>query len=129
MIKDIFKFLSDDFELASLLNHSFPEKTKIGFARPVSPNDYPYVVFDLSPYSTQEVITNYRMSIRICCNDESLLDKISKRLIRLLDLMGRNGFKANNTHVYNSRLLAGGSILFHQDEEVFEQIMYFMLKI
>lgn len=128
MIEDILKFLSADVELASLLDHSFPEKNKIGYARPVSPNDYPYIVFDLNPYSTQEVVTNYRMSIRICTEDEILLEKICKRLITLLDMQGRNGFKANNTYIYNSRLLTGGSLLFHEEENVFEQIIYFMMK-
>lgn len=128
MIQDIFKLLSDDTELATLLDHSFPEKTKVGYVRPVSTNDYPYIVFDISPFDTGNLIKNYRMSIRICCKDEILLEQISNRLIKLLDLDGRKGFKVNNTVVYNSRLLAGGSILFHEEENVFEQIMYFMLK-
>jgi hypothetical protein len=128
MIKDLLKFLSDDTELASLLDHSFPTKTKIGYLRPVKPNDYPFIVYDVSPYNTSNLVNNYRMSIRICCKDEILLEKISNRLITLLDLEGRNGYKVNNLVVYNSRLLTGGSLLFHQEENVFEQTMYFMLK-
>jgi hypothetical protein len=129
MMLDIFQYLSSDSELASALDHVFPTQNKIGVGRANNVEDYPYIIFNAFPYSKTLVNKEYRIKITIATQLENELDSISTRLIDLLDTGNKPIFKLNDKVIHNSRLMTGGSLIFHEDQKVYEQIMYFHMKV
>jgi hypothetical protein len=140
MITEIFEYLTSDSELSSLLDHyPYDNKLKIFFGRPQAFSkeqtddkgsfiDFPYIVYNVVPYSKDLIATDYRVQVTIVARDEMKLDAISERVATLLNIRNQPSFKINEKVVYHSQLMTGGSLLFHEKENVFEQINYFIIK-
>lgn len=141
MISEIYQYLKSDTKLVQLLNHSqsnkkifdgvpktYGDTTKLN--EDGSFIDFPYIVYDIFPYSVavHGKIKEYRLKITIV-SKRDMLDSLSDRLIEMLHMGNKPGFQLNSKTIFHSRLMIGGSILFHQDLDVYEQIMYFHLKV
>jgi hypothetical protein len=144
VITTFFQYLTSDEKLSELLNHyPYENKLKIFFMRPQVFNkdqenekgsfvDYPYVVYNLVPFSHNIVTNEYRVQLTIVTDKEEELSNISNRLVELMDFSKANverpSTTVNNTVILNSQLMTGGSLFFHESENVFEQINYFIVK-
>ncbi|WP_273130015.1 hypothetical protein [Bacillus weihaiensis] len=128
MQKEILDYLSSDATIVRLLDHRFPELTKISISKPIHPDKYPYLVYNITPYSISIPLKEYRLSLHICTKTHKENEDIQERLLDLLDLSGKPGFQIKNKTIYHSRLVSGGSFLFHRNENVYEQTMFFHIK-
>ncbi|MGD6831434.1 hypothetical protein ACQCT5_04695 [Sutcliffiella halmapala] len=147
MITATYQYLASDASLCSLLNH-FPQEQshKIFFGRPqnVYNNahqvnekgsfiDYPYIVYDVIPLTQNVVTSEYRVKVTLVVSDELQLKDITKRLIEILDFnkpnISRPTNLVNDTTILHSQLLTGGNFLFHEEEKLFEQTQYYLVKL
>ncbi|WP_158735151.1 hypothetical protein [Alteribacillus sp. YIM 98480] len=145
MMTEIYQYLNADTELCELLEHSpQEERLKIFLGRPqsFSPHqvndkgsfiDYPYIVYRVEPFSQAVMTSDYRVQVILVSSDDILMSQISDRLLKLLDFtkpyVERPSNVVNDTVVLNSQLQNGGSLQYHENENVFEQIQYFLVRV
>jgi len=119
-------FTSDE-KLVALVGYT-PENKRIAAGTPSNRNDYPYIVFQTSHYSTDEIDT-YRCDIRIVSKSVVEMEKIAKRIIDLLHFRAKNRpFSVNDTAVYHAKHV-GGAVLRVDDLNVYEQLLIFHIKV
>lgn len=119
-------FTSDE-KLVALVGYT-PENKRIAAGTPYNRNDYPYIVFQTSHYSTDEIDT-YRCDIRIVSKSVVEMEKIAKRIIDLLHFRAKNRpFSVNDTAVYHAKHV-GGTVLHVNDLNVYEQLLFFHIKV
>ncbi|MCK0470891.1 hypothetical protein [Halalkalibacter sp. APA_J-10(15)] len=144
MITTIYQYLNADNKLCQLLNHNqYEDSLKIFFGRPSTNNkkqlnekgsfiDYPYLVYNIVPFSQNEVTNDNRLQITVVTDNELKLNDINNRLIELLDfkknVTDRPSNRIADQVILNSQLMTGGSFFYHKNEQVFEQIKYFLVK-
>jgi hypothetical protein len=139
MMTVIYQFLTSDTQLCTLLGHDPTNKVRkifIGSPKVHNPSitvdeksliQFPYLVFDAQPFSIN-ALKEYRLKITIVAKKEQL-EAIVDRLIDLLQFETNTYLKINDTPILHSRFTTGGSLIFHDDLDVFEQVLYFRLKV
>lgn len=126
MIKAILNYLLSDRELISLIGYTDKNK-RINTYEPFNKEDYPCVVYEVSPFLASEGTTQYRCDIRVTTQNVLLLESISNRLLFLFHKK-KTGVKINETTIYTSRHAGGNGIVFYPDYKVFEQTLTFNIK-
>lgn len=144
MITETYHYLSSDDQLCTLLGHIPQErKVKIFLGRPQAETplqekdgkfiDYPCIVYNVTPLTQSVVTSEYRIQATLITSDELELSNISKRLIEILDFnkpnIERPSHHVKGRTILFSQLLSGGSLEYHENEKLFEQIQYFLLKL
>ncbi|WP_404443433.1 hypothetical protein LG307_14755 [Sutcliffiella horikoshii] len=142
----IYNYLASDLSLCSLLNHMPSQKShKIFMGRPQniynnpalvnekgSFIEYPYIIFDVLPLDNN-VVTQFRVKVTTIVSDDLQIDAITKRLNEILDFnkpnISRPSNIVNGTTILHSQLISGGNFLYHDEEKLFEQIQYFLVKV
>lgn len=141
VMQSIDEYLNTDSELVSLLDHD-PSTQKIKIFRGVpfttptntqekdtSRIQFPYIVFDSTPFSMDLVKRQYRLKFSIVSDKLYLLENINARLQELLHFRNRKALTINELIIHNSQLVTGGSIFYHEDFKAYEQILYFLLTV
>lgn len=145
MITETYQYIASDSYLCELLNHNpYQKSVKIFFGRPQSiyPHqvnekgsfiDSPYIVYDVTTLTQSVLTSEYRIKVTLVVDDELKLKHITKRLIEILDFNKANVERPTNriegTTILHSQLLTGGNFLFHEEEKLFEQTQYFLVKV
>jgi hypothetical protein len=128
MMLEIYKYLQTDLELSSLLKQSLPEVNKIGVGRANDTEAFPFIVIQSSPYQTAVSHSEHQIKVVIATKSETELEAITKRLMELLHTNFKP-IKLNNLSIFHSRHVIGGSLFFHNEEQAYEQVLYFNLKL
>jgi hypothetical protein len=127
MMQEIYSYLQSDQVLSDLLKQSLPTVNKIGVGRANDTKAYPFIVFQSSPFQTEVSHSEYQIKMVIVTQSETELDAITNRLMYLLHT-NFQPIKLDSLEIYYSRHMLGGSLIFHPEEQAYEQIMYFNLK-
>lgn len=125
-IKSVLDYLKEDKELTTLLNHT-ELKPKISPYTAYNKNDYPYIIVTLEPFDTDVLIGKYRCEIRIVTNDDLQIEKLTDLIINRFHFANRPTVRQGNNLIYTSSH-AGGSLLIHEKEEVYEQVLFFNIQ-
>jgi hypothetical protein len=123
VIKAIFKYLTSDEQLKSLVTYT-DENRRINEFIPFNKEDYPYIVYEISPFLAGNPTTQYRCEINILTRDVLLLESIANRLLDLLHRK-KTGFISNGKSFYTSKHAGGGGIIYDPEIEVFQQTLIF----
>ena len=126
MIKTILKYLLSDQELLNLIGYTDKNK-RINPYEPFNNEDYPNIVYEVSPFLASEGTTQYRCDIRVTTQDVLLLESISNRLLFLFHKK-KTGVAINDTTIYASTHAGGSGIVYYPDYKVFEQTLTFNIK-
>ncbi|MFS0776084.1 hypothetical protein ABC255_08770 [Neobacillus sp. 3P2-tot-E-2] len=126
MIKAILKYLLSDQEILDLIGYTDQNK-RINPYEPFNNEDYPNIVYEVSPFLASEGTTQYRCDIRVTTKNVLLLESISNRLLFLFHKK-KTGVTINETTIYTSRHAGGSGIVFYPDYKVFEQTLTFNIK-
>ncbi|MEH7416065.1 hypothetical protein V7266_12350 [Neobacillus drentensis] len=126
MIKAIFKYLVSDEQLKNLISYT-DKNRRINEFVPFNKEDYPYIVFEISPFLAGNPTTQYRCEINVLTKDVLLLESISNRLIDLLHKR-KTGFISNEKSIYSSKHAGGSGIIYDPDIKVFQQTLIFNIK-
>ncbi|WML44088.1 hypothetical protein [Neobacillus sp. PS3-40] len=126
MIKSILNYLLSDTELLNLIAYTDQNK-RINPYEPFDKEDYPYIVYEVSPFLASEGTTQYRCDIRVTTQNVLLLESISNRLLFLFHKK-KTGVKINDTTIYSSKHAGGSGIVFYPDFKIFEQTLTFNIK-
>lgn len=124
MINSIYKYLMSDNELNRLLKND--DNSKIRPNKPVDRNNYPYIVYQVSPFLAG-VINQYRCEIRIVSNDEFLHEQIVEIVLALMHFQNKKAFQIEGRTIYHSKHVGGG-LIYDADKNVSEQILIFTMK-
>ncbi|MFC4182988.1 hypothetical protein [Saccharococcus thermophilus] len=123
----IHSLLVSDEQLVSLVGYT-PKNKRISAMIPNNREDYPYIVFEISPYEAGEVDT-YRCDIRIVSKNVVEMEKIAKRVIDLLHFRAKDKpFTVNDVAIYYAKHIGGG-VLYVDDLNVYEQLLIFHIKV
>ncbi|MEH6957219.1 hypothetical protein [Neobacillus drentensis] len=126
MIKTILRYLLSDQELLELIGYTDKNK-RINPYEAFNNEDYPNIVYEVSPFLASEGTTQYRCDFRATTQDVLLLESISYRLLFLFHKK-KTGVKINETTIYTSRHAGGSGIIYYPDYKVFEQTLTFNIK-
>lgn len=125
---EIYKYLQSDTELSMLLKQSLPKVNKIGVGRANDTNAFPFVVIQSSPYQKEISHSEHQVKVVIATKSETELEAITNRLMDLLHTNFKP-IKLDNLSIYHSRHVIGGSLFFHPEEQAYEQVLYFNIKL
>lgn len=129
MIQAIYKHLSSDSELISLLGMTDTVFKIHYISSQFDKNDYPYIIYQVSPYLAGGLIDQYKLELRICVKDELLLESITKKVMDLLHFRPYSkSFMVNNRIIYHSKH-SGTGLIYDSELKVFEQVLNFILKV
>ncbi|WP_226087483.1 hypothetical protein [Mesobacillus sp. S13] len=126
MIKTVLNYLLMDQELLNLIGYTHKNK-RINPYEPFNKEDYPYIVYEVSPLLAGEGTTQYRLDIRVTTQDVLLLESIANRLLFLFHKKN-TGVKLFDKTIYSSKHAGGSGIVFYPDYRVFEQTLTFNIK-
>jgi len=90
-------------------------------------NAYPYVVVKLEPFDTDTLIGQHRCEVRVVTNDDLQIEKLTDLIINRLHFGNRPTIRQGNNLIYTS-IHSGGTLLIHEDEGIYEQILIFNIK-
>ncbi len=124
-MKVIRQYLLQDSELLNLLNgeHIYlvekPEKIKCSS----------YIIYNYKPINSG-IIKDYQITFNLVGKDLSTLIQLQKRLMHLLDEVREAiRIKDTDTTIKLTEMLNGGGILKNPDTDMFEIVIYFLVKI
>ncbi|MEC1725852.1 hypothetical protein P9E34_14130 [Schinkia azotoformans] len=128
MIQAIYKHLSSDTELKSLLGMT-DNVFKIHYiSSQYDKSNYPFIVYQVSPYLAGGLTDQYKLEIRICVKDELLLESITKKVMDLLHFRPYSkSFIVGDKTIYHSKH-SGTGLIYDSDLKVFEQVLNFIIK-
>lgn len=126
MIKAILNYLISDSELTSLIGYTNKNK-RINPFEAFNKEDYPHIVFEVSPFLASDGLTQYRLDIRVLTKNVLLTESVSNRLLFLFHKK-KSGFVSDNKAIYSSRHAGGSGIIYYPDYDVFEQSLTFNVK-
>jgi hypothetical protein len=142
ILQNIDDYLSSDNELTSLLDQEVSNKAvriKIFRANTFKTKDnvqsdgisiqYPYIVIESTPYDMDVVTRQYRLRFTIVSDNFVEIENIANRLQELLHFRNRKALKLKDFTILNSQLLTGGSFIVHENSDLYEQTLYFMLTV
>jgi hypothetical protein len=126
VIKAILNYLCSDLELTNLIGYTAKNK-RINPYEATNKEDYPYIVYEVSPFLASDGLTQYRLDIRVLTKNVLLTESVSNRLLFLFHKK-KSGFQSDNKLIYSSRHAGGSGIIYYPDYEVFEQSLTFNVK-
>lgn len=122
-IASVLDYLKDDSELVTMLDHKRTHP-KITAYKSHDKNAYPYVVVKMEPFTVDMVLGQHRCEVRLVTNDTLAVEGLTDQLINRLHFGNQPSVEAGNNLIYNSTH-AGGSLVFDEDRNVFEQVLFF----
>lgn len=125
-IVSVLDYLKADDKLTTLLNHT-QMKPKISPYTAFDKNDYPYIVVKLEPFDAGVLIGQHRCEIRLVTDDKYKVEELTDLIIKRLHFGNRPSVEQTNNLIYTSSH-SGGTLLIHEDEGIFEQILIFNIK-
>lgn len=123
MISAILRYLKSDTQLVNLLGYT-DDNRRINEFIPFKNDDYPYIVFSISPFLAGNITTQYRCEIHILTKDVRLCESIANRLLDLLHHR-KTGFIENDKSIYRSGHTGGSGIIYDPEIKVFQQTLIF----
>lgn len=129
MITALYQLFTSDPELVDALGFT-PRNKKIRPFAPKDKTDYPYLIYNASPSRTEYPIQEYRCEVFILSKDLSVLERATERTIDLLNIGRDNSsFTFNGKTFLNSQHVSGEGINYDPDQDLYEQILNFNIKI
>lgn len=126
MIVGILKYLRSDPELVELIGFT-PKNRRIEPFEPFDPNDYPYIVFEISPFLVDH-LTQYRCDIRFCSKDVLQVEDIANRLLKMFHHKKSGFITTESKPIFSAKHSGGSGIIYYEKYKVFEQTLTFNIK-